>query len=304
MSRGKSWCFTLNNFSDAEYRRIVEWGSSPECVYLVVGRERGASGTPHLQGYMVLDSRKRLPAIKAAIGGRAHIEAARGSPSQNREYCTKEGDFTESGTLPVLQQGKRSDVDRFKEWVSAYVAEHDCRPPESLVALEHTALWLRYQQRLVSLLDYMCPPPRLVDGDLRPWQSELFEILREPESNNRAVRFYVDEDGEKGKSWFCRYCLSKLGDRVQLLSVGKRDDLAHAVNVEADIFLINIPRGQMEFLRYEVLESLKDQTIFSPKYQSTMKVLLKMPHVVVFCNEYPDMNKMTRDRYVVIDNIL
>lgn len=301
MSRTKAWCFTLNNYSEDEYRKIIEYGSSPAVEYLVVGREVGDGGTPHLQGYVVLAVRTRMPGVKAAIGNRAHFEAARGSPSSNRVYCTKDGSFQECGTLPAALQGKRSDIDIFKDWVQDYVSEHNRRPPESLVAVEHSALWLRYQRRLMSLLDHLCPVPRLVPGEsqLREWQSDLMQVLEEPCDDNRSVMFYVDSEGGKGKSWFCRYCLTVLGKRVQLLQPAKRDDLSHAIDVECSIFLFNVPRGQMEFLRYEVLESLKDQTVFSPKYESQMKILPSVPHVVVFCNEDPDLSKMTEDRYNV-----
>lgn len=301
MSRTKSWCFTLNNFSEDEYRKIVEWGASDGVEYLVVGREVGASGTPHLQGYVVLAMRCRMSQIKEKVGRRAHLEAARGTAADNRVYCTKDGSYQECGTLPAASQGRRNDIEDFKSWVRSYFDEHGRRPPESLVAVEHSALWLRYQQRLMSLLDHLCPIPKLVDGELNEWQQGLYEQLEEPCSDNRIVQFYVDAEGGKGKSWFCRYCLGKFGKRVQLLQPAKRDDLSHAVNVEADIFLFNCARGQMEFLRYEVLESLKDQTIFSPKYQSSMKVLPILPHVVVFCNEAPDMEKMTADRYEIIN---
>jgi len=299
-SYAKSWCFTLNNYSEAEYRSIIEWGASPGCEYLVVGRETGGSGTPHLQGYVVLAVRSRLPALKK-IAARAHWAVARGSAADNRVYCSKEGSFQECGTLPLVGQGKRSDIDDFKSWVLAYHGEHGVRPPESAIAVEYSSLWLRYQQRLLSLCEHLLPPPSLIPpgATLKPWQSDLMQALEEPCADDRSVLFYVDSEGGKGKSWFCRYVLTTLGKKVQLLSPAKRDDLGHAINVECSIFLFNVARGQMEFLRYEVLESLKDRTIFSPKYQSQMKILSSCPHVVVFCNEEPDMTKMTEDRYLI-----
>ncbi|KAH7814797.1 putative replication-associated protein [Monocercomonoides exilis] len=44
------------------------------------------------------------------ISERCHLEAAKGSPDDNRKYCTKENKFFEKGELP--QQGKRSDIDK------------------------------------------------------------------------------------------------------------------------------------------------------------------------------------------------
>lgn len=121
----------------------------------------------------------------------------------------------------------------------------------------------------------------------------------QPCTDNRAIVFYVDEEGGHGKSWFQRVFISMYEDRVQLLSSGKRDDIAFAVDEHKDIFLFNIARGQMEYLNYSVLEMLKDRMVFSSKYNSQMKILTRVPHVIVFCNEEPDYNKMTNDRFVI-----
>jgi len=90
-------------------------------------------------------------------------------------------------------------------------------------------------------------------------------------------------------------------DDVQRFSVGKRDDLAFAIDVTKFLFIFDIPRGQSEFLQYGVLEQLKDQLIFSPKYMFICKVIHHKVHVVVFMNEEPDRNKMTADRYHIIN---
>ena len=91
-------------------------------------------------------------------------------------------------------------------------------------------------------------------------------------------------------------------DRVQLFTVAKRDDIAHAIDVSKDIFLFNIPRGSMEYLSYSILEMIKDRYIFSPKYNSKEKILHGKTRVVVFSNEFPDMNKMSADRFVIRTN--
>lgn len=114
--------------------------------------------------------------------------------------------------------------------------------------------------------------------------------------------FYVDPEGGKGKSWFQAWYLTKHPETTQVLSGGKRDDIAHSIDQSKSVFFFNIPRGGMEFLQYTILEQLKDQMVFSPKYNSQMKFLSKTPHVLVFCNEQPDLNKMTEDRYTIRTN--
>ena len=57
----------------------------------------------------------------------------------------------------------------------------------------------------------------------------------------------------------------------------------------------------MEFLQYTILEQLKDRMVYSPKYNSMMKYMQFVPHVVVFCNEQPNMTAMSEDRYEIIN---
>lgn len=79
-------------------------------AYLVFGREVGSNGTPHLQGYVSFSKRRSLSYVRKKFGKRCHCEIARGSPQQASDYCKKEGDFEEFGTLP-RGRGQRSDIE-------------------------------------------------------------------------------------------------------------------------------------------------------------------------------------------------
>jgi hypothetical protein len=115
------WCFTINNYTSAEYDLVC----ATESVYLVVGKEVGESNTPHLQGFVIFQARKRLSAVKALPGfSRAHLEVARGTSQQAKEYCLKEGDFIETGTCPATagQAGGDAEKERWKRTRAAAVA--------------------------------------------------------------------------------------------------------------------------------------------------------------------------------------
>jgi len=88
---------------------------------------------------------------------------------------------------------------------------------------------------------------------------------------------------------------------VQLLGIGKREDIAYMIDRNCTIFLFDIQRGCMQFLQYAVLEQIKNKVIISTKYRSGTKYLRKNAHVVVFCNEMPLDNALSRHRYDIVN---
>lgn len=297
MSRAKRWVFTLNNPTDDEEQSIIEAAEKDNVEYLVFGRETGDSGTPHLQGYVIFSAAVRLCTVKNRLGSqRFHLEVSRGTPQEASAYCKKDDDYEEFGDCPEVSQGRRTDLDVFFAWADEFIGD-ESRPPTFREACRaHPSIMARYPN-ILGIVNERFQPPPLVSGNLRPWQQSMVDRLEE-DADDRVVDFVVDPDGGKGKSWLVRYLVDRVG--VQFLSIGKRDDLAHAVQTDTRIFLIDVPRGQMQFLQYSVLEMLKNCLVFSPKYQSSMKRLLKTPHVVVFSNEEPEYDKMTEDRFNVI----
>lgn len=287
MAQSSRWVFTLNNYEEADVDRLLELDTK----YIVIGKETGDSGTPHLQGFVIFRSAKRFAAVKALISDRAHLEPARGTSPQAAEYCKKDGDFSEQGECPTA--GKRSDWDEVRAWAGGL--SHP--PPKRLLLQRFPGLYARYSSRLQEIVHAHLPQPVLTTSSPRGgWQADLAERLVQDPSE-RAIDFLVDPGGGIGKTWFAQYLISKYPDDVQLFRPAKRDDLAHAIDPTKKIYVFDIPRGQMEYFQYSIVESLKDRTVFSPKYTSQLKVLTHLPHVLVFSNEEPDLEKLTSDRY-------
>lgn len=157
--QAKHWVFTLNNPTEDEEHSIIALGSErpSDLTYLVFGRERGESNTPHLQGYAAFTTRKSFGIVKALISRRAHLEPAKGTPNQASEYCKKDNDFQEFGTLPG-GQGSRTDL------VAVYEA---CKAGASLrdIAQNHPSAVLRYGGGVLRLKSLFRPerqgPPEL-----------------------------------------------------------------------------------------------------------------------------------------------
>lgn len=298
MSKAKRWCFTINNYNDDIQEQVRGIANDNETGYLVYGRERGDAGTPHLQGYVIFNKRFTLNQVRNKFGCNPHLEVSRGTPSQASNYCKKDGDFEEFGDLPSDGSnggGIASTWERYRDWLKSL----DELPTVRDIIDNFPQLYGPYPNACVQMSQLLHPIRDDVEVELRPWQLELVERLEQP-ADDRKIIFVVDTRGNRGKSFLINRLLRTV-EESQRLSVGKRDDLAHAIDPEKSLFLFDIPRGCMEYLQYPVLEHLKDGHIFSPKYQSTSKVLRKKAHVVVFSNEMPDLSKLTRDRYVLMD---
>lgn len=106
----KCWCFTINNPVDGE---ILPPNNM--VTYMIYGRETGANGTKHFQGYVQFKNRHRFEALKKLVP-KAHWEKAKGSPLQNFKYCSKDGDFIEVGDRP---KGPKEKDTTFSEALAA-----------------------------------------------------------------------------------------------------------------------------------------------------------------------------------------
>lgn len=160
--QSKRWVFTLNNWTDDE-RINLERNIGNRCSYGIYGREVGDNGTPHLQGFIILHDKRRMGAVKSIVGGRAHLEVARGNDVEASGYCRKDGDFWEFGTIPengsagrrehgrwnnafdLAVAGHIADIDRdilIRHWSSlSRIATRFGRRPSDLSCCDNTWIW-------------------------------------------------------------------------------------------------------------------------------------------------------------------
>jgi len=95
----KRFCFTQNNYTDES----IAYLDQVKISYMIYGKEVAPETlTPHLQGYVVFESNKRIKAVISLLPG-CHISMASGSSAQNIVYCSKGGVVTERGERPVSQ---------------------------------------------------------------------------------------------------------------------------------------------------------------------------------------------------------
>jgi len=286
MSRAKHWCFTLNNYTFEDVDRITNNATAFD--YIVFGKEIGDSGTPHLQGFVSFPNRVRRKLCIEKIG-QAHFTIAR-HIDNSIKYCKKDGDYVEIGT-PPKGQGTRSDMETFMTAVATGTTDM------KRLRTEFPLVVAKYPKFCYDFVQDHLPSKPVELFPLKPWQQALYDSLKHA-PDSRSIFFIVDYEGNAGKSWFGHYyCFCN--DNAQVLLPGKKADMSYALDPKTRVLFIDAPRSkQGEFLQYDFLEDVKNGYVFSSKYESRVKTLQPC-HVVVFMNEDPDMNKLSKDRYVI-----
>nr|QTE03549.1 MAG: replication-associated protein [Phylloscopus fuscatus CRESS-DNA-virus sp.] len=142
-SRARFWCFTSYDVDTEPLATVRD-----KCEYIVWGREICPTTTrEHIQGFVAFRTRTKFSTVKRWIPG-AHVEKCKGSPNQNADYCKKDGNFKEYGSLPKTAKGSN-------HFASAIELAKQNRLHE--VEQTHPGIYLRYKQTLESLLTIHTP---------------------------------------------------------------------------------------------------------------------------------------------------
>lgn len=184
--QARGWCFTtqvtlryplrqaLQDLRDLSTDVRVEW--------LCYQQELAPStGQLHIQGCLWLVNRARFSLVKNLFKGSPHIERARGTPEQNRAYCSKKDGgavadtFEEFGTMP--RQGRRTDLEAVADTIRTDGL------PAAIDA--HPASFIRYHAGMKAL-------------------SSVYDEARIPHVRPVKVLVFWGDTGS-GKSWAAQH---------------------------------------------------------------------------------------------------
>jgi len=134
----------------------MEFCKKKKAVYGIFGREKGENGTPHIQGYIQLNTAMTFSAVKSAFP-RVHLEKAKGTAVQNRTYCSKEKDFEEFGICPI------SSGDATKQtWKK--ILELASNGDWTSLQNDHPRIWVTMSEKLKSL---RVPKTAVIQGEIQ-----------------------------------------------------------------------------------------------------------------------------------------
>jgi len=132
------------------------------------------------------------------------------------------------------------------------------------------------------------------------WQKSILEEIKK-EANDRNVNVICNEEGNIGKSTFCRF----LGIRKLACVVPPYNDSSKIMGWIATrkdhprCYVFDLPRGisaKAEKEIYSTIECLKNGRITDWRYAGT-DIWIKIPHIWVFKNGKPRASSLSKDRW-------
>jgi hypothetical protein len=85
MSRLRNVCFTLNNWTEVQHNSL----SKIDCEHLVMGKEVGELGTPHLQGYIEFKNARQWKSLQKMLFNSNRRSRSAKDPKKAAGYCLK-----------------------------------------------------------------------------------------------------------------------------------------------------------------------------------------------------------------------
>lgn len=134
-----------------------------------------------------------------------------------------------------------------------------------------------------------------------PWQRQLLAILRAP-PKNRKIYWIFDPVGENGKTMFSKYLTYK--EDALVMGYGHAGDNYNLVSKfqNLPVYVFDLTRTRPKSLDdselYSCMEGIKNGMFNNLKYE-TARVVMCIPHVVIFSNHLPRIDTMSRDRWVI-----
>ena len=300
--RLRRWVFTLNNPTDIEIERLKNYLTVSTCVYAIVAKEHGELDTLHLQGFVHFKEQLYFNTAKLRISCRANLESARGTDVQNKTYCEKQNCVIIEIGIPNTSYKPSETNNNLMYEIAQKMADGEClaticedQQQCKVFARHHKAI-----EKLTHSIIQKTNRQLIFDNGVnikwKLWQQKVIKIvLKEPDE--RTINWFYEEIGNTGKTFLTRYLLSAHPSCTRFENA-KSADLKYAYNGE-HIVLFDRSRSSEHIFNYEALESLKNGSMFSPKYESASKVY-KIPHVVVFANWLPDMCRLSLDRWNIV----
>lgn len=143
---------------------------------------------------------------------------------------------------------------------------------------------------------------------LYPWQQDIYDKLSDDNVDNRLVTWIYNFEGNIGKSTLVSVLRKRMEGVLSFSDTSKVGDMAYVLfdycarkHISPRVILFDLSRTRVDnHSIYTFLEQVKNGEVFSSKYKSA-EFEIRVPHVVVFSNFFPDIKAFTKDRWNLVE---
>ena len=216
-----------------------------------------------------------------------------------QEYCDIDTPDTEEGPLPLEEELMKDDLSytgKIERGRAIWKILEQGSVRENSLSKDNREALKIYRKNT--------PMRNLSNAELRIWQQQLLDNISNP--SDREVIWVWGQTGNEGKTWFQGY-LETLYGYARVVRIHLKMKIANVIHAltkqplsTKDMFLFNEPRSTShELCNYSILESIKDGSAVSSKYNNDV-LRFKIPNVVVvFSNQMPNTGQLSKDRWKI-----
>lgn len=243
----KNFVFTWNNYPEDWAAKLQELIESAQ--YIIIGDEKGKErNTPHLQGYVIMNTRKTVKQIKK-YDKRIHWENRLGSHLQAKDYCKKEGSvLVEQGVEP--RQGQRTDLNEIRS-LAKHKGMRAVVKVGTFQQIRVAEKYLEYHEQQRNWLPYVCYIYGATGTGKSLFARELAGI--KAYTKNDSTKWWYGYDRHESviiddfrDSWWPLTDMLSLLDaypRIVELKGTQRQFLAHNIIITSNIHPMNLYRN-------------------------------------------------------------
>lgn len=213
-----------------------------------------------------------------------------------QEETGKEGTQHLQGSISLIKKARLTELKKIDERIH-WETTKNCKAADAYCCKEETRtgeVWSHEKKkafiRTKSKFDDITP------------REDILNIIKE-EPDNRTINWIWSEEGGVGKTSTCAY-IERNYEGVCIAN-GKGADIKNSIvqhleENQLDVLIINVPRCNENYVSYAAIEEIKDGLIYSGKYEGGF-ANIEHPHVIVISNFYPDITKLSEDRWNIIN---
>lgn len=275
--------------------------------YMVYQLEKGENGTPHYQMYLQTFKRHSYDELRKILDqSKASPQEQRKSADACRKYCMKKEtrieDPIEYGKFSPTVRGTAYEM-KPDEIVAEIVkdfqkgaTEHELLMKHGIHFSFHYSAFKRHISLIRKINSEQDLTIQLMQIELYPWQKKVKKLIED--QNDRTITWVYDEEGNQGKTILAKKMCHNNPEYL-LIENAKKADIALVYDYQKTI-IFDLARSTENKINYISIEKLKDGNVFSSKYQSATKYSTSNK-VAVFANFIPELQKLSQDRWQIID---